>query len=262
MSQRSFKYLLCTSRQTVSKVILQAKEKEIEWLTDEMTNQWLKSFLFPSQTPKGRGFVEEDWSYVHEQLKKKHMTLRLLHKEYELHVINEQRLAYSYRTYCQHYNDYAKTHRLTMPIKRKPGELMEIDWAGETLTLRDRISGEDITVYVFVASLPFSQYTYVEGFLDMKSKSWLLGHIHAFEYFRSVPEVLVRDNLKAGVTKAVHAEPVLNEAYRELADYYQTVIVPTRVVKPKDYPQTNIIPKLCLKPPSYHDEAVEFEDNI
>lgn len=234
MSQRSISASIGTSRQTVSKVIRQAKEKELGPLTNDMTNQWLKSYLFPSQTPKGRGFVEEDWSYVHEQLKKRHMTLRLLHKEYELRTVNQQRLAYSYRTYCQHYNDYAKTHRLTMSIKRKPGELVEVDWAGETLFLKDRISGENITVYVFVASLPFSQYTYVEAFLDMKSKSWLLGHIHAFEYFRGVPEVLVPDNLRTGVTKAVHAEPVLNEAYRELADYYQTVIVPTRVVKPKD----------------------------
>lgn len=234
VSQRTISASIGSSRQTVSKVINRAKEKEITVLTDEMTNTWLKSQLFPSQTPRGRGFVEEDWRYVHAELKKKHMTLRLLHKEYEIRAADEQRLAYSYRTYCQHYNDYARTHRLTLPIKRKPGELLEVDWAGETLHLKDRMSGEAITVYVFVASLPFSQYSYVEGFLDMTAKSWGLGHIHAFEYFKSVPEVLVPDNLKTGVTKAIHAEPVLNEAYRELADYYQTVIVPTRTVKPKD----------------------------
>ena len=89
----------------------------------------VKAYLFSSQAPKGRGFIEEDWSYVHEQIKKRQMTLRLLHKEYELRTVNQQRLAYSYRTYCQHYNHYAKTHGSTMSIKSKPGELVEVDWA-------------------------------------------------------------------------------------------------------------------------------------
>ena len=47
---------------------------------------------------------------------------------------------------------------------------------------------------------------------------------------------MVPDNLKTGVTKAHRGEPLLNEAYRELADYYRTVIVPSRVRKPKDKP--------------------------
>ncbi len=54
------------------------------------------------------------------------------------------------------------------------------------------------------------------------------------EYFGGVPETLVPDNLKTRVTKAHKDEPVLNEAYRELADYYHTVIVPSRVRRPKD----------------------------
>ncbi|SFK76753.1 Integrase core domain-containing protein, partial [Marinilactibacillus piezotolerans] len=94
--------------------------------------------------------------------------------------------------------------------------------------------GDPLKVYVFIATFPYSQYSYVEGFLDMTSESWLTAHIHAFEYFQGVPEAIVPDNLKTGVTKAQGSEPVLNEAYRELADYYHTVIVPGRVRKPKD----------------------------
>ena len=69
----------------------------------------------------------------------------------------------------------------------------------------------------------------------MTSVNWLTGHIHAFNYFQGVTELLVPDNLRTGVTKSDYAEPLLNEAYRELADYYQTAIVPTRVRKAKDY---------------------------
>ncbi|WP_373797248.1 hypothetical protein [Jeotgalibaca porci] len=66
----------------------------------------------------------------------------------------------------------------------------------------------------------------------MKSSSWLTGHIHAFEHFEGVPESLVPDNLKTGVIKARGSEPIINEAYRELADHYRTVIVPSRVKRP------------------------------
>lgn len=87
-----------------------------------------------------------------------------------------------------------------MPIRRKPGEVLEVDWAGSTLTINDRSNGGKLTVYIFVATFPYSQYS------------------------------------KTGVSKASNGEPILNEAYRELADYYQTVIVPGRVRKPKDKP--------------------------
>jgi len=139
--------------------------------------------------------------------------------------------------------------------------VLEVDWAGSTLFINDRESGGKLTVYIFVATLPYSQYSYVEGFLDMKSASWLTGHIHAFEYFGGVPESLVPDNLKTGVTKALRGEPILNEAYRELADYYQTVIVPGRVRSPKDYPQTQIILKKATDCSSYREGSVAFEDN-
>ncbi|WP_430507770.1 hypothetical protein [Rossellomorea marisflavi] len=78
-----------------------------------------------------------------------------------------------------------------MPIRRKPGEIMEVDWEGSTLHLQDRATGEKIPVYVFIATLPYSQYSYVEGFIDMKSPSWLTAHIHALEYFEGVPETIV-----------------------------------------------------------------------
>ncbi len=56
-----------------------------------------------------------------------------------------------------------------MPIRRKPGEVMEVDWAGSTLHIIDRSTGETIPAYVFIATLPYSQFCDVEAFLDMKS---------------------------------------------------------------------------------------------
>ncbi|UUX35235.1 IS21 family transposase [Fundicoccus culcitae] len=232
--QRSIEVAVGSSRNTIREVIKKAKEKELIELTDEMSNKWLERYLFPEKHPQAKGYYQEDWDYVHKELSKAHMTLKLLHKEYCQRAKDNQAIPYAYRTYCEQYGDYAGKYKVTMPLKHKPGAAIECDWAGSTLKLKDKLSNNDITVYIFVGTLPFSQYSYVEGFLDMKSSSWLTAHIHMFDYFKGVTQTIIPDNLRTGVTKTDYAEPVINESYRELADYYQTVVVPTRALKPKD----------------------------
>jgi len=234
VSQRTISTSVGSSRNTVSDVVKRAENLDLERLTDTMTNQWLEEFLFPEKQAIEKGYFPPDWEKVHKELQKKNVTLKLLHMEYAHQARDGGKIPYAYRTFAENYGKYAKKYKATMPIRRKPGEVLEVDWAGSTLSINDRENGGKLTVYVFVATLPYSQYSYVEGFLDMKSANWLIGHIHAFEYFGGVPESLVPDNLKTGVKKALRGEPILNEAYRELADYYQTVIVPGRVRSPKD----------------------------
>lgn len=236
VSQRTISSSTGHSRNTVSDVVLRAKKLGVDSLNDTMTNPWLETFLFPEKQAIEKGYFPVDWEKVHKELQKKNVTLTLLHHEYATEAREGGKIPYAYRTFAEKYGKYAKKYKLTMPILRKPGESMEVDWAGSTLEIIDRSTGEAIPTYIFIATLPYSQFSYVEAFLDMKSANWLIAHIHALEYFEGVPETLVPDNLKTGVTKALRGEPVLNEAYRELADYYRTVIVPSRVRKPKDKP--------------------------
>ena len=42
------------------------------------------------------------------------------------------------------------------------------------------------------------------------------------------------DNLKSGVSKACRYEPDINPTYHDLANHYQTVVLPARVRKPRD----------------------------
>lgn len=236
VSQRTISTSVGSSRNTVSDVIKRAKKFGVTTLNDDMNNHWLEEFLFPEKQAVEKGFFPPDWETVHKELQKKNVTLKLLHMEYDQKARDGGKIPYAYRTFAENYGKYAKKYKATMPIRRKPGEILEVDWAGSTLSINDRANGGKLTVYVFVATLPYSQYSYVEGFLDMKSANWLTGHIHAFEYFDGVPDSVIPDNLRTGVSKSNRAEPILNEAYRELADYYQTVIVPGRVRKPKDKP--------------------------
>ena len=58
----------------------------------------------------------------------------------------------------------------------------------------DLNTGEAITVYLFVGTLPYSQYTYVEPCLDMKMDTFLRCHNRMYSFFKGVPRRTVCDN--------------------------------------------------------------------
>ena len=85
-------------------------------------------------------------------------------------------------------------------VGRKAGRNMEVDWSGPTMSLVDPATGVVSKVYLFVACLPFSRYSYVEPALDMKQDTWLRCHVHAFEFLGGATPCIAPDNLKTGVT--------------------------------------------------------------
>ena len=93
---------------------------------------------------------------------------------------------------------FAATHKATLRLKHKPGEQMQVDWVGDTLSISDPVTGGTMKAYVFVACLPCSMYGYAEAFPDMKTPSWLAGHIHAFEFFGGVPMLEPGENDHSG----------------------------------------------------------------
>lgn len=223
------------SRQKVTEVIHIAEKKGLVCpLEEEMTDQWIEEFLFPEKTLEASGRQPLDFDYIHEELAKPNVTLSLLHHEYEAECRANNKIPYSYRSFLRHYSRYADKYKATLRIRRKPGEIMEVDWAGSTSFIIDRDTGEKIKAYVFVATLPCSQLSYAEATLSMDLHSWITAHNHAYKYFGGTTQILVPDNLKASVTKHTARELILNPTYREMADYYNTVVMPARVRTPKD----------------------------
>src|SRR5699024_11149163 len=148
VSQRTISSSTGHSRNTVSEVIQRSRKRGIEKLNDMMTNLWLEEFLFPEKQAKEKGYYPISWEVVHKELQKKNVTLALLHHEYAAEARDKKKIPYAYRTFCEKYGQYAKKYKLTMPIRRKPGEIMEVDWAGSTLHINDRSTGEKIPAYV------------------------------------------------------------------------------------------------------------------
>ena len=121
-----------------------------------------------------------------------------------------------------------------MHLEHKPGETMQVDWAGQTAHIVDTDTGEQLDVYLFVAVLPYSGYAYTEAFLDMKQDAWITAHVNAYRFFGGVTRILTPDNLKTGVIKNTSSETVVNKSYQEMAEHYGTAIIPARPRKPKD----------------------------
>ncbi|MCK9313191.1 MAG: DDE-type integrase/transposase/recombinase, partial [Methanocorpusculum sp.] len=104
------------------------------------------------------------------------------------------------------------------------------------MTIYDSVTGDAIDAYLFVAVLPCSCYAYVEAFPDHGTENWLKAHVHAYQYFGGVTRILVPDNLKTGVIKNTRNELQLNRSYQEMAEYYDTAIIPARVKAAQDKP--------------------------
>jgi transposase len=113
-----------------------------------------------------------------------------------------------------------------------PGEEMQVDF-GSVGQLYDPATGRIRSAYAFVATLSFSRHQYAELVFDQKVPTWISLHRRAFEFFGGVVRRVVPDNLKAAVLKALVYDPLLGEAYRQMALHYGFLISPTRPATPR-----------------------------
>ena len=113
-------------------------------------------------------YDKPDYEYVHQELKRTGVTLKLLWQEYQDKCRASGNIPMGYTKYCQGYSEYTIVNKLTNHLEHKPGVAVEVDWSGPTMTYVDTSTGEIVTVYLFVGTLPYSQYSYVEPDLLME----------------------------------------------------------------------------------------------
>ena len=121
---------------------------------------------------------------------------------------------------------------VTMRVERAPGEEAQVDF-GAAGRLLDPTTGALRKAWAFVMTLAWSRHQYVEFVFDQQVGTWLVLHRHAFEFFGGVPQRLVIDNLKAGITRASWDDPQVQHAYRECAEHYGFLIAPCRPRTPQ-----------------------------
>lgn len=222
------------ARQTVITALQRAVAQGLDWQTAEsLSDREIVAQLFSHGCNK-LTYKMPDYEIVHREMAKSGVTAQLLWMEYcdQCRAANE--IPYQLTQFKKYYREYALRTKATMHLTHKPGELMEVDWAGQTASLVDADTGEIVDAQIFVAVLPYSGYTYVEAFPDKKQESWIIAHVNAYAFFDGVARILVPDNLKTGVTKHTPSEVVLSRIYQEMAEHYGTAVIPARICSPKD----------------------------
>jgi len=209
-----------------------AKAAGLCWpLPEGLSAEELDDLLFPQRGPtSGRNIPQPDWAEVHKELRRKSVTLSLLWVEYR----QEHPDGYGYSQFCHHYRTWAKQLKPMMRQKHKAGEKLFVDYAGQTAPVVDPETGEIWQAEIFVAVLGASNYTYAEAHRSQSLPNWIGAHVRALAFLGGRPEVLVPDNLKAGVKSPHLYEPDLNPTYLDFAQHYGLAVVPARVRKPKD----------------------------
>lgn len=239
LSLRNIESSIHVSRKTIIKVRKRAEELNLAWPLDETyTDAALDKLLSPESTTVLSTRRLPDCDYIRKELVRNGVNKKLLWTEYleECRQSGDEPLMYS--QFCHYIRQDEQKRRATMHIPRKPGEQIEVDWAGDPAEVTDPYTGEIIKVWIFVGVMTYSQYAFVEAFIDEKQGSWITAHVHMFEFFGGVTPILVPDNASTATNRKQSDphEPVLIRSYQELAEHYNTAIIPARVRTPKDKP--------------------------
>jgi len=225
-------HILSCSKGSVFNYLNRLEKSTYSYLqTKEISDQELIEVL-RNRTPffkKCEGFWP-DFDQLIDELTRPHVTCQLLWEEYLFE--NPKGIK---RT--KFFTEISKRLKKVSPSQRmshKGGEKLFLDYTGSKLEYIDVESNKIVEVEAFVASFGASSYTYVECTHSQKTRDWNESHIGAFEFFNGIPKYLVPDNLKSAVIVADSYNPIINESYKRLASYYDTIIMPARSRKPQD----------------------------
>jgi hypothetical protein len=143
---------------TVSDYLSRAAAAGVSWpLPEGWDDEKLEAALFRRTTPAAEPSKkpQPDWAALHEQLRKPHVTLQLLWEEYR--EANPE--GYRYSRFCELYQRWRKKQDVVLRQVHKPGEKMFLDWAGVTIPIHDRHTGQTWQAALFVSTLGVSSYT-------------------------------------------------------------------------------------------------------
>ena len=216
----------------VAEYLKRAERAGLEWpLPPEMDNVELERMLIPPpiSVPSSER-PQPDWVKVHHDLKGKGVTLSLLWEEYKA----ENPEGFQYSWFCEMYGEWASKLDVVMRQEHRAGERLFVDYAGQTIPVVDRTTGEVMNAQIFVSVLGASSYTYAEATRTQGLADWTGSHVRAFGFYGGVPEIVVPDNLKSGVSKACFYEPDINPTYQEMAAHYGVAVIPARLRRPRD----------------------------
>jgi transposase len=217
---------------SVSEYIGRASRAGISWpLPEGMTESELECRLYPPATKCPNDRALPDFERIRKELKRKGVTLQLLWEEY----VQANASAYGRSYFVELYRQWEAKAYPRMRQVHLPGDKLFVDYAGYTVPIIDRSTGEVLfQAQIYTATMGASNYTYSEATRSQDIHDWIGSNIRALEFFGGVPRAIVPDNLKSGVTSADLYEPDVNPTFHDFARHYCVAILPCRVRRPRD----------------------------
>ena len=231
LSDRQIAESIGASRSAVQECLRRARVAGLTWpLPPGVDDETLTAQLYRREVTPRSGPAMPDFEQVHRELARKGVTRELLWREFK----SATPQGVQYTAFCNGYRQWLATREPVFRQVHVPGDKLFVDYAGHTVPITDRHTGQLANAQIFVAVLGASNYTFAEATLTQTLPDWLGSHVRAFGYFGGVPRAIVPDNLKSAVIKALRYEPDLNPAYQQFAQHYAVAILPARVRRPRD----------------------------
>jgi len=204
----------------------------------------LLEVIYPDKTTRRKKIPLPDFESMYKRLMAKGSKVNLFYLWMEYKKKNPD--GYQYTQFVEYFNRYVEEHHaaknVSMAVERIPGERVYIDWVGDKPELLyDPETGKSRPIHTFVTTVGVSNYMYGEIFEDEKIPNFVSGTVHALEFYGAIPRYLVPDNAATAVTKHTKDELLINSTYQDLESFYDTIVLPPPVYKPKGYLQKKII---------------------
>jgi transposase len=234
LSQRAVGRSLGLSIGALNGYLSRARMAGLTWpLPETLDDGQLEALLYPPPpdvAPDRRPVP--DWAVIHSEMRRPNVTLALLWEEYRASSGGSDGFGYSW--FCDLYREWVGRLKPTLRQVHTAGERVFVDFAGQAMEVIDGATGEVRRAEIFVGVLGASSYTFAEAIWTQSLPDWIAVHVNMLTFIGGVPQQIVSDNLRAGITRACFYEPLVHRTYADMASYYGTAVVPARPYKPRD----------------------------
>lgn len=227
LSHQQIAAALGISKGVVTKYVGLAAAAGLDWEAVQEADEAALERRLLVAPERPRDHVQPDYGRLHQELRRKGMTLMLLWEEYR--ADHADCLTYAYSQFCDNYRRFARQLKRSMRQIHRAGEKLFIDYAGPTLGLTD-----GSRAHIFVAAMGASSYTFACATPRETMADWLESTARALSFYGGVTQLIVPDNPKAMIADANRYEPRSNDTVLDFARHYGTSILPARPRHPQD----------------------------
>jgi transposase len=215
------------SKGVVAKYVGLAASACLDWATVCLMEEAALEQRLLARPNRSSTYVQPDFGRIHQELRRKGVTLMLLWEEYQADYVDQQ--TYRYTQFCEHYRAFAKRLKRSMRQIHRAGEKLFIDYAGPSIEL-----SEGGRASIFVSAMGASSYTFAYATLRQTTADWIESTVQALRFYGGVPQLIVPDNPRALIVDPNRYEPRSNDTVLDFARHYGTSVLPARPYHPQD----------------------------